>query len=145
MNSIPVMGEFNRNLIAEFRANGGKLSGRLANSHILLLTTTGARTGQQRTVPLGYGEDGGRLIVVAANAGAPAHPDWYHNLTAHPDVSVELGAERFPARARTAEGSERDDLIARQAEIVPWLPAQQEKTSREIPIVILERTDTASR
>ncbi len=145
MNSIPVMGEFNRNLIAEFRANGGKLSGRLANSHILLLTTTGAKTGQQRTVPLGYGEDGGRLIVVAANAGAPAHPDWYHNLTAHPDVSVELGAERFPARARTAEGSERDDLIARQAEIVPWLPAQQEKTSREIPIVILERTDTASR
>ncbi len=145
MNSIPVMGEFNRTLIAEFRANGGKLSGRLANSHILLLTTTGARTGQQRTVPLGYGEDGGRLIVVAANAGAPAHPDWYYNLNAHPDVSVELGAERFPARARTAEGSERDHLIARQAEIVPWLPAQQEKTSRLIPVVILERTDTASR
>ena len=133
------MGAFNRALIEEFRANGGKLSGQLANSHILLLSTTGARSGQERVTPLGYGMDGDRYVVVAANAGAPAHPDWYHNLLAHPDVTVEVGPERFQARARVAEGAEREGLIARQAEIVPWLPAQQEKTTRQIPIVVLER------
>jgi deazaflavin-dependent oxidoreductase (nitroreductase family) len=138
------MRAFNENLIAEFRANGGVLSGRLANSHILLLTTTGARTGQQRTVPLGYGMDGDRFVVVAANAGAPAHPDWYYNLLTHPEVTVEWGSERFAARARTAEGAECDDLLARQADIVPWLPAQQEKTTRPIPIVILERVKGTS-
>lgn len=133
------MSEYNRALIEEFRANGGALSGRLANSHILLLTTTGAKTGQERVTPLGYGMDGGRYIVAAANAGAPAHPDWYHNLLAHPEVTVEVGPERFAARASTAEGAERERLLARQAEIMPWLPAQQEKTSRRIPLVILER------
>ena len=133
------MKEYNRALVEEFRANGGKLSGRLANSSILLLTTTGAKSGQPRTTPLGYGKDGDRLVVVAANAGAPAHPDWYYNLFAHPEVTIEVGSERFQARASTAEGADREQLLARQAEIVPWLPAQQEKTSREIPIVVFER------
>lgn len=133
------MSEYNRALIEEFRANGGALSGRLANSHILLLTTTGAKTGQERVTPVGYGMDGDRFIVAAANAGAPAHPDWYHNLLAHPDVTVEVGPERFAARASVADGAERERLLARQAEIMPWLPAQQEKTSRQIPLVILER------
>jgi deazaflavin-dependent oxidoreductase (nitroreductase family) len=138
--TIPTnMREFNQALIREFRANGGTLSGRLANSHILLLTTVGAKSGLERTTPLGYGMDGDRFVVVAANAGAPRHPDWYLNLVAQPDVTVEVGSERFTARASTAEGAEREDLIARQADIVPWLPAQQEKTSREIPIVVLER------
>lgn len=133
------MHAFNQNLIAEFRANDGKLSGRLASSTLLLLTTTGARSGQSRTVPLGYGRDGDRLIVIAANAGAPAHPDWYHNLLANPDVRVELPGERFEARAIVLEGDDRERIIARQAEIVPWLPAQQQKTGREIPIVAFER------
>lgn len=138
--SIPSdMRAFNQNLIDEFRANGGKLGGRLANSSILLLTSTGAKSGQPRTVPLGYGRDGDRLIVVAANAGAPAHPDWYHNLLAHPDVTVELPGERFAARAVVCAGADRERIIARQAEIVPWLPAQQQKTDREIPIVAFER------
>lgn len=141
MPDIPSnMREFNQDLIAEYRTSGGKLSGRFANSHILLLTTTGARSGQPHTIPLGYGEDAGRLIVVAANAGAHAHPDWYRNLLAHPDVTVEVRGERFQTTARTATGAERDDLLARQADIVPWLPAQQAKTSREIPIVILDRS-----
>jgi deazaflavin-dependent oxidoreductase (nitroreductase family) len=140
--SIPSdMRAFNQNLIAEFRANGGKLGGRLANSSIVLLTTTGAKSGQPRTVPLGYGRDGERLIVVAANAGAPAHPDWYHNLLAHPDVTVELPGERFEAQAVVLEGADRDHIIAHQAEIVPWLPAQQQKTDREIPIVAFERVE----
>jgi deazaflavin-dependent oxidoreductase (nitroreductase family) len=131
--------EINRALIAEHRANGGQLSGRFANSSILLLTTTGARSGREWTVPLGYGRDGDRLIVVAANAGAPKHPDWYFNLVANPTVTIELGGERFQARASTAEGAERERLVAHQSEIVPWLPAQQAKTSRQIPIVVLER------
>ena len=133
------MKEYNRALIEEFRANGGKLSGRLANSSILLLTTIGARSGQPRTTPLGYGKDGDRIVVVAANAGAPAHPDWYYNLLAHPEVTIELGGERFQARASTATGADREQLVAKQAEIVPWLPAQQAKTDREIPIVVFER------
>lgn len=133
------MAEFNRNLIDEFRANGGALSGRLANSHILLLTTTGAKTGRERVTPLGYGMDGDHFIVIAANAGAPAHPDWYYNLLASPEVTVEVGAERFAARASIAKGVERERLLARQEQIVPYLPAQQAKTSREIPLVVLER------
>jgi deazaflavin-dependent oxidoreductase (nitroreductase family) len=135
------MREYNRALIAEFRASGGTLGGQLAKSHILLLTTLGAKSGLERVTPLGYGRDGERLVVVAANAGAPSHPDWYRNIVAHPQVTVEVGSERFAARARAAEGAERADLVARQDEIVPYLPAQQAKTSREIPIVVLERTE----
>jgi deazaflavin-dependent oxidoreductase (nitroreductase family) len=134
------MKQYNRALIEEYRANGGKLSGRLANSSILLLTTIGAKSGRPHTIPLGYGRDGDRIVVVAANAGAHAHPDWYHNLLANPEVTIVLGRERFQARASTAEGADREHLLARQAEIVPWLPAQQAKTSREIPIVVFERT-----
>jgi deazaflavin-dependent oxidoreductase (nitroreductase family) len=139
MHDVTDMREFNRTLIEEYRATGGKLSGRLANSKLLLLTTTGAKSGLARTTPLGYGMDGDRIVVVAANAGAPAHPDWYDNLRAHPLVTIELGAERFQARADVAEGAERMRLVAHQAEIVPWLAAQQQKTSREIPIVIFAR------
>ncbi len=139
MHDVTDMREFNRTLIEEYRATGGKLSGRLANSKLLLLTTIGARSGLARTTPLGYGMDGDRIVVVAANAGAPAHPDWYHNVRAHPLVTIELGAERFQARARVADGAERTRLVAQQAEIVPWLAAQQQKTSREIPVVIFAR------
>jgi len=133
------MKEYNRALVEEFRANGGKLSGRLANSSILLLTTIGAKSGQPRTTPLGYGKDGDRIVVVAANAGAPTHPDWYFNLVAHPEVTIEVGSERFQARASVAQGTDLEWLIENQADIVPWLPAQQAKTDREIPIVVFAR------
>src|SRR5262245_3516086 len=93
------MREYNARLIEEYRANGGNLSGQLANSQILLLTTTGAKTGQERITPMGYRLDVGRIVVIAADAGADKHPDWYYNLLAHPDVTVEIGNERFPARA----------------------------------------------
>lgn len=129
------MREFNRGVIEEFRANGGRLTGRLANSSLILLTTMGAKSGLERTIPLGFVRDGERLVTIAANAGAEAHPDWYRNLLAHPLVTVELGSERFQARASIAEGAERERL----AGMVPYLPAQQEKTSRQIPIVILTR------
>lgn len=139
MSDMPNMRDFNAALIAEFRANDGKLSGRMANSHILLLTTTGAKSGQRRTTPLGYGKDGDSYVVVAANAGASAHPDWYYNLLANPDVTVEVPGGRFAARASIAEGAERERLVANAATIVPWFAAQQEKTSRQIPFVILRR------
>lgn len=135
------MRSYNSALIAEFRSNGGKLSGRLANSHILLLTTTGAKSGIERITPLGYGKHGDTYVVVAANAGAPRHPDWYYNLLANPDVTVEVGDERFAARATSAEGAERDRLVANAASIVPWFAAQQEKTSRQIPFVVLKRSE----
>jgi deazaflavin-dependent oxidoreductase (nitroreductase family) len=129
------MRAFNETLIAEFRANGGKLSGRLANSSLLLLTTIGVRTGQPRVTPMGYVRDAERYVVIAANAGAHKHPDWYHNLLAQPRVVVEVGNERFEAMGRTAEDDERERLVA----MVPYFAAQQEKTERMIPVVVLER------
>ena len=129
------MQAFNRSLIEEFRANDGKLSGQLAHSILLLLTTTGAKSGEERVTPLGFVQAGDQYIIIAANAGAPKHPDWYYNLVAHPQVLVEIGSERFPAFARVAEEPERTRLSA----LVPYFPAQQEKTQRTIPIIVLER------
>ena len=129
------MRAFNNKLITEFRANGGTLSGQMANSKLLLLTTTGARSGQPHVTPVGYVRDGKRYAVIAANAGAHMHPDWYHNLLAQPRVSVEVGSERFAATARVATGDERARLIA----TIAYFAAQQEKTAREIPVVVLER------
>ena len=129
------MRAFNEALISEFRANGGKLSGPLATSSLLLLTTIGARTRETRVTPMGYVRDGDHYAVIAANAGADKHPDWYYNLLAQPRVTVEVVSERFEAVARTAEGDERERLIA----MIPYFAAQQVKTEREIPVVVLER------
>jgi deazaflavin-dependent oxidoreductase (nitroreductase family) len=130
---------YNRKLIAEFRANGGPPGGR----PVLLLTTTGARTGEKRTTPMMYIPDGDRLLVVASNAGAPRHPDWYHNLVAHPDVVVEHGAEVFPATAIPATGAERDRLFADISARYPFFTDHQAKVTRTIPVVVLtRRTDT---
>src|SRR6266550_7757185 len=95
--------EFNQNIITEFRANGGKVSGLFANVSLLLLTTVGAKSGQPRTMPLAYTTDGDHFIVIASKGGAPTNPDWYHNLLANPLVTVEIGNERFQARAVAAE------------------------------------------
>src|SRR5689334_16612785 len=95
--------EFNRNLIEEYRANGRVVSGRFAGGPILLLTTSGAKSGQPRTAPLAYTRDGDRIVIIASKGGAPTHPDWYHNLAANPEATVELGAERFPVRASLPE------------------------------------------
>jgi deazaflavin-dependent oxidoreductase (nitroreductase family) len=130
------MKAFNRALIEEWRANGGKLSGRMANSHVIILTTTGARSGEPRAAVVGYGRQGDRLVVIASNNGAPEHPYWYGNLLANPTATVELGEDRFEVRARTAASDERAEL----AKAVPYLESQQKLTKREIPIVVLERT-----
>ena len=106
---------------------------------ILILTTTGRRSGEERVKPLIFGEDDGRYAVVASKGGAKHHPDWYLNLQADPDVHVQVKADRFAARARTAEGEERVRLWERMAEIWPAYDDYRQKTDREIPVVVLER------
>ena len=137
MSTPQDMRAFNAALIAEFRANGGKLSGQLANSSLLLLTTTGARSGQPHVAPLGYVRDGEHYAVIAGNAGADTHPDWYCNLLVNPRVTVEVGAERFEALASVADDAERTRLIP----LFAYFAAQQEKTTRQIPVVVLERAN----
>jgi deazaflavin-dependent oxidoreductase (nitroreductase family) len=105
----------------------------------LLLTTTGRRSGQPRTTPLIYGRDGDRYLVVASRGGAPQHPAWYENLAARPEVTIQVMADRFPARARTASPTERPALWKRMAAIWPPYDEYQARTAREIPVVILER------
>ncbi len=135
------MNDFNKNLIAEFRANDGKVGGPFEGRPLLLLTTTGAKSGQPRISPLAYSTDGDRLIVMASKGGAPTNPDWYHNLVANPTVTVEVGTERFPARAVVAEGPERERLYALMVGEMPGFAEYQEKTSRQLPMIVLERTE----
>src|SRR5215218_6340352 len=106
---------FNAGIVEDFRANGGKVSGRFAGRPLLLLTTTGARTGLPRVVPLVYTRDGEDLVIIASKGGAPTNPDWYHNLVANPEVTIELGTEKFQARATVAEEPERTRLYDQQA------------------------------
>ena len=133
------MNVFNEAVITEFRANNGKVGGQFANIPLLLLTTTGAKSGQPRINPLAYTTDGDRIIILASKAGAPTNPDWYHNLIANPTVTVEIGNERFQAQASVAQGQERERLYAQVLERLPWFADYQRKTSRQIPIIILER------
>lgn len=130
---------FNTNLIAEYRATGGQVSGMFAGAPLLLLTTTGARSGQEHVTPLVYTTDDGRMVIIASKGGAPAHPDWFHNLVANPDVTVELGAETFAARASVPHGEERQRLFDQQAAQMPNFAEYQRNTERQIPVVILER------
>ncbi|WP_430542604.1 nitroreductase/quinone reductase family protein [Streptomyces iconiensis] len=125
-------------VVDEFRANGGEVGGPFAGGDLLLLTTTGARTGAAHTTPLGYVRHDGLLLVVASNLGAPAHPAWYHNLLARPTVSVELGTETFEAIAVPAEGARRDDLFAHVARVAPGYADHQARTTRALPVVSLQ-------
>jgi deazaflavin-dependent oxidoreductase (nitroreductase family) len=132
---------FNRQLIEEFRANGGKVGGMFAGAPLLLLTTTGARSGQPRVAPLAYTSDNGRLVVIASKGGAPTHPDWFHNLRANPEVTVEVGKETFPARATIPEGAERQRLFEQMAAQMPNFAEYQRNTTRKLPVIVLERAD----
>src|SRR5712664_1513406 len=127
---------FNKKLIADFRANHGQWTGQMAGRGLLILTTTGARTGKERTAVLGYGRAGDRLVVIASDNGAPSAPDWYHNLLKRPIATVEVGPDKFKVRAVTAGPDEREEL----SKAVPYLKQQQTLTTREIPIVVLERS-----
>ena len=114
-------------------------------STLLLLTTTGAKSGRRRTNPLGYMLDGDRLLVFASNAGEPSNPDWYHNLIANPTVTVEVGEEEFTATANVITGEDRDRLFARQVARVPQFGIYQKGTARVIPVIALERGPTESK
>lgn len=132
---------FNESVIDEFRASEGKPGGPFEGGNLLLLTTTGARTGAARTVPLGYVRHGDSLLVVASNLGAPEHPDWYRNLLAHPVVDVEIGDRTFQALAVPSEGAVRDELFARLVRESPGYGDYQAVTDRILPVVVLEPVD----
>jgi deazaflavin-dependent oxidoreductase (nitroreductase family) len=132
----PDMKAFNAKLIADFHANHGQFTGDMAGRGLLILTTTGARSGEPRSVVLGYGRHDDRLLVIASNNGASKAPDWYRNLLSNPTAVIELaGPDRFEVRATTARPEERDEL----AKALPYLGQQQSLTAREIPIVVFER------
>ena len=133
------MSDYNTQIIEEFRANDGKLSGHWEGRDLLLLTTTGRKSGRKHTTPMVYVRDGDRMLVFASKGGAPNHPDWYFNLVADPNVEVEVGAERFEATATPLPREERDRAFAEQAAKVPAFQEYQDKTARVIPVVALTR------
>ena len=130
---------FNQNIIEEFRSNSGKVGGYFANADLLLLTTTGAKSGQQRTMPLAYTTDGERLVISASKGGAPSNPDWYHNLLAHPVATVEVGTERYQVRAAVTDEPKRSQLYAKMVEKMPGFAEYERNTTRKIPVLTLER------
>jgi deazaflavin-dependent oxidoreductase (nitroreductase family) len=133
------MTDWDRQIIEEFRAKGGNVGGPFAGVPLLLLTTTGAKSGQQRISPLAYLPEGGQIYVFAGNRGAPTNPGWYHNLVAHPDVTVEIGTETFEARAAVVDSAEGDRLGRIQLQNIPSLAELQAKITRKVPVVLLER------
>ena len=134
------MSDFNQAIIQEFRANNGKVGGYFVGANMLLLHTVGARSGEARTNPLAYATDGDRLVVIASKGGADSNPDWYYNLLANPIVTVELGDEQFRARATAVtEEPERSRLYAKMVEHRPAFAEYEQKTSRKIPAIVLER------
>jgi deazaflavin-dependent oxidoreductase (nitroreductase family) len=135
------LNDFNQQVISEFRANQGKVGGQLANMPVLLLTMTGAKSGRTITKPLVYTMDGNRIVVIASFAGAPNNPAWYNNLIANPVATVELGSERFRVRAAVTAGEERQRLFDRQAKQMPIFAEYQQKTKRQIPVLVLTRID----
>jgi deazaflavin-dependent oxidoreductase (nitroreductase family) len=134
---MAAINEFNKGIIEEFRANGGKVGGQYAGAPMLLLHTTGAKSGQPRVNPVVYLADGDNLVVFASKAGAPTNPDWYHNLLANPQASVEVGERTLDVVAHVAEGETRERLWSRQVATFPRFLEYQEKAGREIPVVVL--------
>ncbi len=136
---MPAINDFNEKIIDEFRANGGKVGGPFEGAPLLLLHTTGAKTGRTRVKPLAYRRDGDRLVVFGTKGGAPTNPEWYYNVQANPRVTVEVGSDRFEADATVASPDERDRIWRLQTRDVPLFADYQQKTDRTIPVVILER------
>jgi deazaflavin-dependent oxidoreductase (nitroreductase family) len=124
--------------VRAYQETGGERGYEWRGTTILLLTTKGRSSGQERTTPLIFGSDDGRWVVIASKGGSPDHPDWFKNLAADPDVTVQVKDEVIPARAREAEGEERDRLWRKMAEIWPAYDDYQQRTDRRIPVVVLE-------
>ena len=132
------MSDWNTAIIDEFRASGGQVGGNFAGAPLLLLHTTGAKTGQERVNPMMYRQVGGSYAVFASKAGAPTNPDWYHNLVTNPAVTAEVGAQTLPFTARVAAPDEREQIWAAQKADYPGFADYETKTTRQIPVVILE-------
>lgn len=130
--------DWNSKLIEEFRANDGKVGGQFENAPLLLLHTTGAKSGKERVNPMMYLDEGDHLAVFASKAGAPVNPDWFHNLVANPKVSAEVGAQTRSFVARVAEGAERDRIWQQWKTDWPGFADYETKTDRQIPVVILD-------
>jgi deazaflavin-dependent oxidoreductase (nitroreductase family) len=136
---MSTMTEFNNKVIEEFRANGGKVGGQFAGAPMVLLTTKGAKSGKSYVHPLVYTKDGDRYVLIASFAGAPKHPSWYHNIVADPTVTLEIGKEKFQAKAKITSGDERERLYNAQAALMPFFDDYRKKTSRQIPVIALTR------
>lgn len=134
---MPEVEDYNAKIVAEFRANHGKVGGNFAGAPLLLLHTRGARSGAERVNPMMYLQDGDRYLVFASKAGADTHPDWYHNLVANPDAEIEVGDQTIPVRSEELKGAERDEKYAKQASLYPGFAAYEAKTSRVIPVLAL--------
>jgi deazaflavin-dependent oxidoreductase (nitroreductase family) len=131
----------NQGIIAEFRANAGKVGGGFAGKTLLLLHTVGAKTAQERVNPVAYVADGDRLVIIASKGGAPTNPHWYHNILAHPLLTVEVGTERFQAQAEVATEPERTRLYDKMVQMMPGFADYQRKTTRIIPVIVLTRSN----
>jgi len=134
MNNV---NEWNKAIIEEFRANDGKVSGQFADTPLLLLHTIGAKSGLPRLNPVAYVADRERLVVMASKGGSPTNPDWYYNIVANPEVSVEVGTDQFQARATTAAEPERTRLYEKMAAVNPGFAEYQRQTTRIIPVIVL--------
>lgn len=131
--------EFNQKVIDEFRANGGKVGGYFDGASMILITTTGAKSGEKTTTPLVYLPDGDRMVIFASMAGAPNNPAWYHNIKAHKDIVVDIGQGEFEAEALEVTGEERDALYNTQKTRMPAFAEYEQKTTRKIPVIAITR------
>ncbi len=131
---------FNQALIDVFRKNNGKVPGEFSDVPLLIVNTTGAKSGKRRPIPLAYLEVDGRLLVIASMGGADANPPWFYNLVRHPEVTVEIGGDTIKAQAVLTEGADRDDLFRKVCELQPLFGQYQARTARELPVVELKRT-----
>ena len=130
---------FNQQVIDEFRANEGKVGGGFAGAPMILISHTGAKSGKEYTSPLVYSLDGDKPVIIASKGGAPDDPQWFRNLLANPAVTVEIGTDKYLGRARVAEGAERDRLFRAQADLMPNFDEYATKTTRVIPVVVIDR------
>ena len=132
------MNDFNRQVIDEFRANDGQVTGAFAGAPMILVNHRGAKSGTAYTTPLVYTRDGDNYVIIASMGGAPEHPQWFHNVVANPDLTIEVGADTLAVHARVAEGDERDRLYRAQADLMPNFDDYAKATSRTIPVIVLE-------
>ena len=140
MSDLDDLNDFNRQIVEEFRANGGQVGGPFEGAPMLVLHSTGARSGKERLAPVVYQQVGDDWAIFASKAGAPTHPDWYHNLVANPAATIEVGTERVAVTARVADGDERERIWAEQKQRMPGFAEYEAATSRQIPVVVLSRS-----